>query len=84
MNLSENVPGNFTGVIHQQKNNASKLGGKQAPHDPFLPNSNLSLCILFAVYHGYTYVIPSNQLQKKRCGSFVASEAMHYLFLGCK
>lgn len=55
--MSENVPGGFTGVIQQQNNYASKLGRKQAPPDLFLPEGNINLCILFALYNMGTHML---------------------------
>jgi len=55
--MSENVPGGFAGVIHQQNNCASKLGRKQAPPDLFLPKGNINLCILFALHNVGTYML---------------------------
>lgn len=56
--MSENVPGGFSGVIHQQNNYVSKLGRKQAPPDLFLPKGNINLCILFALYNMGTHMLP--------------------------
>lgn len=56
--MSENVPGGFAGVAHQQSNDASKLGRKQAPPDLFLPKGNIHLCILFAPHNMGTHVLP--------------------------
>lgn len=69
--MSENVPGGFVEVAHQQNNDASKLGRKQAPPDLFLPKGNTHLCILFAPYNMGIHVTMSNQLQKC-CGSLGA------------
>lgn len=57
LNMSENVPGGFAVVIHQQKDYASKLGRKQAPPD-LLPKGNINLCILFALYNLGTHMLP--------------------------
>lgn len=55
--MSENVPGGFAGAAHQQNNDASKLGRKQAPPDLFLLKGNTHLCILFAPYNMGTHML---------------------------
>lgn len=82
--MSENVPRGFAGVAHQQNNDASKLGGKQAPPDLFLLKGNTHLCILFAPYNMGTHMLPCPTSYKTAVDPWGPFGGWHYLFSGCQ
>lgn len=84
LNTSENVPGGFAGAAHQQNNDASKLGRKQAPPDLFFPKGNTHSCILFAPYNMGTHMLPCPTSYKNAVLGALGGLALSFLRMSVK